>query len=365
MLTSEGAGPRAAGGRQTSCAAGAAGRWLAAVRIERFDPLADSARLQTCYEIFEAAGSADDPDGPRLSPGGFRNWWGYGNDGGAPRQAWLATDERGPLGCYLVELPDRENVTLAAAAIAVPPPLRGRGIGTALLAHCRAQAQAAGRTALFGTAVPGSAGEAFAQAAGAAGGLTEIRRVLRPADLTPERLAALRAEAAQRAVGYSLLSWTGPTPDEQADQLARLNDVMADAPREAAIEAPSWDRDRLRATEERMGAPGFRLYSVAARHDESGGLAAVSQVVAEAELPGLAFQGITAVDRPHRGHRLGLLVKAVMHQWLADAEPGLRAVYTWNSQTNEHMIAINDRLGFEVSGAFRSWELDLGAAAPA
>jgi GNAT superfamily N-acetyltransferase len=283
----------------------------------------------------------------------------------AARQAWLATDERGPLGCYLVELPDRENVTLAAAAIAVPPPLRRQGIGTALLAHCTAQVRPGGRTALFGMAAAGSAGESFAQAAGAAGGLTEIRLVLRPADLAPERLASLRAEAADRAGGYSLRSWTGPTPDEQADQVARLNDVMADAPREATVEAPSWDRDRVRATEERMGAPGFRLYSVAARHDESGDLAAVSQVVVEQELPGLAFQGITAVDRPHRGHRLGLLVKAAMHQWLADAEPGLRAVYTWNSQTNGHMVAINERLGFEVSGHFRSWELDLGAAAPA
>jgi RimJ/RimL family protein N-acetyltransferase len=350
----------------------AAGRWLAAVRIEQVDPLADSARLRACYEISQASDAVDDPAGPGQSLAGFRNWWGYGHDGGAPRQAWLATDERGPAGCYLLELTDQENVTLGGIAIGVPPALRRRGIGTALLAHCRAQARAAGRTALFGTAVVGStglgstglgsAGEAFARAAGAAGGLTEVRRVLLAADLTPERLAGLRAEAAERAAGYSLVSWTGPTPAEHADQVARLNDVMADAPREATVEAPSFDRDRLRASEERMGAPGFRLYSVAARHDESGRLVAVSQAMTEPQRPGLAFQGITAVDRPHRGHRLGLLVKAAMHQWLADAEPGLREVYTFNSQSNGHMIAINERLGFAVNGAFRSWELDISAA---
>jgi GNAT superfamily N-acetyltransferase len=339
--------------------AGSAGRWLAGVPIEQFDPLADSARLQVCYEIFEASQRADDPAGPPQSLAGFRNWWGYGYDGGEPRQAWLAADERGPAGCYLLELAERENAALGSAALGVPPPRRRQGIGTALLAHCRAQAQTAGRTELFAMAPVGSAGEAFARAAGATGGLIEVRRVLRTARLAPERLASLRAEAETRAAGYSLLSWTGPTPDEQLDQVARLNDVMADAPREATIEAARWDRDRVRASEARMGAPGSRLYAMAARHDESGDLAALSQVIVEPDLPGVAFQAITAVDRPHRGHRLGLLVKAAMHQWLAAAEPGLREVSTWNSETNEHMIAINERLGFEVNGRFQSWTLSI------
>jgi GNAT superfamily N-acetyltransferase len=331
------------------------------VRIEQFDPRSDSARLQACYEILTASQRADDPDAPQQSSAGFGNWWGYGYDGGDPRQAWLATDERGPVGCYLLELPERENAALGSAALSVPPPLRRQGIGTVLLAHCGAQAQAAGRTELMAMAPVGSAGEAFALAAGATGGLVEVRRVLRAARLTPERLSGLRAEAETRAAGYSLLSWTGPTPDEQVDQVARLNDVMADAPREATVEAARWDRDRVRASEARMGAPGFRLYAMAARHDESGDLAALSQVITEPDLPGVAFQAITAVDRPHRGHRLGLLVKVAMHQWLAAAEPGLREVSTWNSETNDHMIAINERLGFEVSGRFRSWELSVSA----
>ena len=339
--------------------AGGAARWLADVPIEQFDPLADSARLQVCYEIFEASQRADDPAAPPQSLAGFRNWWGYGYDGGEPRQAWLAADERGPAGCYLLELAERENAALGSAALSVPPPRRRQGIGTALLAHCRGQARAAGRTELFAMAPVGSAGEAFARAAGATGGLIEVRRALRTARLAPERLASLRAEAERRAAGYSLLSWTGPTPDEQLDQVARLNDVMADAPREATIEAARWDRDRVRASEARMGAPGSRLYAMAARHDESGDLAALSQVIVEPDLPGVAFQAITAVDRPHRGHRLGLLVKAAMHQWLAAAEPGLREVSTWNSETNEHMIAINERLGFEVNGRFQSWTLSI------
>ena len=35
------------------------------------------------------------------------------------------------------------------------------------------------------------------------------------------------------------------------------------------------------------------------------------------EAPSWGFQELTAVTRPHRGHRLGLLVKAAMLEWLA------------------------------------------------
>ena len=74
---------------------------------------------------------------------------------------------------------------------------------------------------------------------------------------------------------------------------------------------------------------------------------------------------MTAVTAPHRGHRLGLLVKAAMHQWLVDAEPGVRRVVTSNSETNGHMIAINEALGYLASGWLRSWELSIPATWPA
>jgi hypothetical protein len=39
-----------------------------------------------------------------------------------------------------------------------------------------------------------------------------------------------------------------------------------------------------------------------------------------------------------------------MLQWLTGAEPRLRKVATFNAASNRHMIAINEELGFEVSG---------------
>jgi RimJ/RimL family protein N-acetyltransferase len=68
------------------------------------------------------------------------------------------------------------------------------------------------------------------------------------------------------------------------------------------------------------------------------------------------------VTRPHRGHRLGLLVKVGMLDWLASAEPRLEKIVTWNAVSNQHMIAINESLGYEVAGRpYRSAELPVAA----
>jgi RimJ/RimL family protein N-acetyltransferase len=56
------------------------------------------------------------------------------------------------------------------------------------------------------------------------------------------------------------------------------------------------------------------------------------------------------VTRPHRGHRLGLLVKVAMMDRLAEAEPQVERIVTWNNADNEHMIGINEALGYEVAG---------------
>ena len=54
--------------------------------------------------------------------------------------------------------------------------------------------------------------------------------------------------------------------------------------------------------------------------------------------------------KAHRGHRLGLLLKAGMLLWLAEAEPQLATVDTWNAESNDHMIAVNEALGYRVMG---------------
>jgi hypothetical protein len=79
-------------------------------------------------------------------------------------------------------------------------------------------------------------------------------------------------------------------------------------------------------------------------------MAAYTGVIVDPEAPSWGFQELTAVTRPHRGHRLGLLVKTAMLELLAEAEPQLEFVMTGNAAANDHMIAVNEQLGYEVAG---------------
>ncbi len=71
-------------------------------------------------------------------------------------------------------------------------------------------------------------------------------------------------------------------------------------------------------------------------------------VVVDSLTPTHAEQHETSVKRKHRGHRLGLRLKAEMLALLQAEEPQLEAITTWNAKDNVHMGRVNDELGFEV-----------------
>lgn len=108
--------------------------------------------------------------------------------------------------------------------------------------------------------------------------------------------------------------------------------------------------ERVQAYERSTIRARHRLCRVVARHLESGYLAGHSVVAVDTERPQLAHQTDTSVRRAHRGHRLGLLLKAGMVRWLASEEPQIESLDTWNAESNDHMIAINERLRYRVVG---------------
>ncbi len=140
---------------------------------------------------------------------------------------------------------------------------------------------------------------------------------------------------------------------------------MADAPRDADVDPEVWDADRVRSAEQVGQASGWRHYTVGALHGATGVLAAITQLGTDPGVPGWAFQSLTAVLPGHRGHRLGLLTKVAMLDLLLDHDPSVHSIVTSNAGLNEHMIAINVRLGFETCSVGRSWELDLTSDRPA
>jgi GNAT superfamily N-acetyltransferase len=329
------------------------------VQIERFDPATDTSAVRACHEIHLAEWRADGVRRAPLSPRVFRAWLRSGWTGD-PQEAWLARDRAGEVrGWYRLGLPTRENQRQAVIILVVTPSRRRAGLGTALLGHAADRARQAGRTLLTGHSHGASStGAAFARALGARQRMTGVFWALRPRSLPAGRLAALRESAAPAATGYSLVSWEGPVAEDRLAEVAALFDVENDAPRPEGEDAAGWDPARIRAWDQQIAEQGRRFYTVAARADRTGRLVAITQLGVDPLDAGGAFQELTAVARPHRGHRLGLLVKAAMLELLAAHEPQLTQIVTLTAEDNDHMVAINTALGFEILERQVSWELE-------
>ena len=326
--------------------------------VERFSPASDGASVRACHDIYLSGLPIDDPNGPVMSFRPFAGWMecGWTED---PAEAWLARDDAGkPCGWYRLSLPQRENRHLADLDLKVHASSRRAGLGTALLRHAAGRARDHGRTAIAGSARAGSPGTAFAHAVAARTGVVDVARVLELATIAPGHLATLRAKAESASRGYRLLSWTGPAPAGQVDDVAAINNsAEADMPRDPAHEPRLWDGERVRMDERRQAAQGLRIYTVAAQSQATGELAGLTALAVDPAEPEWGFQELTAVARAHRGHRLGLLAKIAMLELLAEREPQLTRIITGNADANEHMISINNDLGFGVLDEWPCFEI--------
>jgi GNAT superfamily N-acetyltransferase len=328
------------------------------MRIQPVD-LADAGLIRACHAVQVAAHDVDDPHGdPPHSLALFsallaRSWT------CDPVEAWyVPTDDLAAAGqdipvagfCRLM-MQDLENRGRAFVMPMVHPAFRRRGLGRALLWHAAQRAEVDGRADLDSVVAQGSAGQAFAQQLGATQGLVDARRILDLRKVQASRFAELRAAAAEHATAYSLVSWTGRTPEDELGRVAGVMNAMNDAPREEGwFEDDIWDAGRVRDRGDmQVRFAGNRAYSVAAVHDATGEMVALSQLFVDPADPDWGHQGLTGVTRPHRGHRLGMLTKAAMLEWMATAEPRLERIETNNAAVNSYMISVNEALGFELS----------------
>jgi hypothetical protein len=197
----------------------------------------------------------------------------------------------------------------------------------------------------------GSPGAPFAIGRGYQARSREIHRRQHLDELPVDKLEVLHTEAAAFAAAYELVRIVGSAPAELLDGLAGLTTAINDAPLDDLdIEDEVSSPERVRNYEAARIGSGERLYRLVARHRETGALAGHTIVVVEGERPWIGFQHDTAVAREHRGHRLGLLLKSAMNLWLADVEPQLRTIDTWNAESNDHMVEVNDVLGYRWMG---------------
>lgn len=168
---------------------------------------------------------------------------------------------------------------------------------------------------------------------------------------------------AQRAAGdgYELVAWQDRCPDAVVDQYAYLCQRMSvDAP-SGGLEwrAEQWNAARVREGEDKLRQQGGHSLVAVARHVRTGQLVGNTALEYFPDRPEVAYQGNTLVLTAHRGHRLGMLLKAANLLRLQDLRPQVRRLYTWNAAENSHMLGINIALGFAPAGYVGAWQKKL------
>ncbi|HEY0215903.1 MAG TPA: GNAT family N-acetyltransferase [Cellulomonas sp.] len=287
------------------------------------------------------------------------------------------------LGYLAMNLPRQDNTHTGFCRLDVRPAHRRRGIGTALHGRAVAEARAHGRSMLMSNtdqaveppagddtlAPPTGSGRVRTSDAAVRFALRHgwqleqvARRSVLDVPLDPAVLDRHRAEA-QQAAGpdYRAVTWTGRCPDVWVDQFAWLQSRMStDTPMGGLdMREDVWDAARVRTAEQAFAERGMTCRVAAAEHAPTGRLTAFTALVSRADTDEYVMQDDTLVLREHRGHRLGMLVKAANLQVLATAQPGTRRIGTWNAEENAHMLAINVALGFRPAGGSGEWQLRL------
>lgn len=235
-----------------------------------------------------------------------------------------------------------ENAQMADINIHVSPRHRRQGIGTALVAAVVESAR--GRRSLTASSPEGSDGGDFARAIGFREVLREARSLLTLADVDWN---TVREMAGRAHPGYELRTWEGPVPEEMQKQYAAAKLSMNDAPLgDLDMNPVHFDVDRGRKFDQLLAGRGVRIYRTVAVHVESGDVAGLTELNRIPTMPTRGDQGDTCVVPDHRGHGLGLWIKAATLLRFVAEEPGVVDIQTWNAASNEHMLAVNYTLGF-------------------
>ncbi len=257
-------------------------------------------------------------------------------------------------GTGFMSLPLLDNLDKATVYVAVPPARRRRGVGGAMLTDLVALAARAGRTTIVTEChVPADQMEShgsrrFAERNGFTHANTEIRRELRLP--VPDRtLSAWAAEASTHHAGYTVATYVDDLPQELVSSLCHVSNQLG-------LDAPTGDIER---EEEAMTPEAFLQRQAMQRDmgvttywalatDANGQAVAFTALGVPFDPPDCVYQWGTVVLRDHRGHRLGLAVKAANLAALQSDHPERSLVSTQNAETNTPMVAINDKLGFRA-----------------
>ena len=323
------------------------------VEIRELDgvALADDGVMGEFYDVTRRAELHGRPDAPIWDLheflGAFRS-----PDSGERQQLFAAYDGDRMVGNAVLWSFLHDNRDKVAFQVCVDVPERRRGIGRALVERVERAAKEDGRSLMTtATIVPFDAREEhphrrFAEACGYQLSDFEVVRHL-TLPVPDDQVQAWIDEAGPHHEGYRIETFVDSVPDDLIESLCvLLGQLAVDAPT-GLVDYEEETVDPQRYAERIAGTAAMgcaRYETVALTPDRQ--VAAQSTLAVPLGASTRVYQWGTFVHRDHRGHRLGLAVKAANLRAAQTARQDLTVVITQNGETNGYMVAINERMGF-------------------
>ncbi|UYN83834.1 MAG: GNAT family N-acetyltransferase [Microcella sp.] len=297
-----------------------------------------------------------------------------------PKRLFIARRDGQVVGRGVAEYRLGEAEDTAWLLAEVVPSARGQGVGRAIAEHVESVVREAGkRRAIVYAPCWKVGGDRLAAPTGfgdVAADTAETRlllsmgyrleqvergsRLMLPLDETALQL--VHDEAAEIAgPDYRVHLFGDRTPERWREDIAHLLTRMStDAP-SAGLEEPEdpWTVERLLADEEEEADGPRTAFVAAVEHVPTGRLAGFTELVAPDDMTRPVDQEDTIVLIEHRGHRLGLLLKAANLLHLQRVRPGHPSVVTYNAEENRPMLDVNEALGFVPFVYEGAWRKDL------
>ena len=259
-------------------------------------------------------------------------------------------------------LNEPDNAHIGWTELMVHPDHRRNGLGRALIAELARASEGQHPELLFmgmsSDRVP--AGESFLMSLQAQPGLPMKTNQLTLADVDRAQIAEW---AKIEAPGYTLERIDNVVPDRLMQAYIDAANGMNDAPK-GNLKMADWKltAEQVHDHESWLKQVGVQWWLIVAVHDATGEGAGFTEITYDLKQPWVVWQRGTATAPKHRGHKLGLLMKAVNLQRILRELPDARYIRTGNANTNAQMLGINTQLGFKQAWASIIWQLPIADA---
>lgn len=329
------------------------GQAVRVVVVREWSPAtAPAAELETLVAILNDVLGADVPGDPPWLGDRMRDYL-TETMPGERRICWLSLEDGQPIGhANLLLLTD-----IGVIEAYVHPAARNRGIGRALVAAAARRAYEEGVGSIGVEAIGDTPAVKFWESLGFRCAYVERRSILDLSSVDWERIGGMAATVPD---GYRIEHHPAGLPKQLLEPYAAAKASRREAVAgEPELHPSSYDAQRLADSLDTLNRRGMKPYLVLAVHDQSGEVAALTELVVPAQHPSRGDQYDTIVVPDHQ--RLGLeqAIKARMLLELRGVEPRLTEVQTWNALENNPMAEVNAALGFRPDREWYEYEADV------